>query len=143
MKNKKILYILFSLLILLTACGKGNEEDEIDYTHVDEEVVEDTGSIEIAKEFLDLVVKGDKENALKLCDEVFYEDAEEMIAYYQERKATDENYTVEFTDFKEEFHTDRTSIDFMIKSTYKGKYLEENASLHFMDIDGKWMIDGR
>ncbi len=140
---KKILFILFALLMLFTACGK-EDENEVDYTYVDEEVVEDTGSIELAKEFLDYVVKGDKESAKKMCQKDFYEDLDDLIEYYSDKKKNDENYQVEFVDFKEEYVGTMTNIVFLKKSTYKGEYLEEPSLLHFnQQEDGTWLINGR
>ncbi len=144
---KKLLYVIFlSSTLLFTACGAKDDERSLedDPTYVDEEVVEDTGSTEIAKEFLDYVLKGDKENAKKLCQEDFYKDLDDIIKYYEDKFSADKDYKAEFADFKEEFVGSTTTIVFVRKSTYKGKYLEEPQSLHFnQQEDGSWLINGR
>ncbi len=141
---KKILFMSLAFILLLTGCRKEEEQDKIDYTQVDEEVVEDTGSIQRAKNFMNHVIKNEEEKALAMCEEVFYEDAKDMLGKYAELQKEDKEYKIEFTDFKEEFNRDRTTITFKIKSVFKGEELEENASLHFQQVgDEEWLINGR
>ncbi len=141
---KKILYLSLAFLLLLTACGKEEDQNKIDYTAVDEEVVEDTGSIQRAKDFMNYVVKNDEEEALAMCEENFHEDAKDMLAKYARMFSEHDDYKVEFTDFEEEFNRDRTTINFTIKEYYGEVFVVQNASLHFQQIsDEEWLINGR
>ncbi len=141
---RKLLLMSLVFILLLTGCGKEEDPNRIDYTAVDEELVEDTGSIQRAENFMNHVIKNEEAEALAMCQEIFYEDAQDMLAKYAKLQEEDKDYKIEFTDFKEEFNRDRTTITFKIKSVFKGRELEENASLHFQQIsDEEWLINGR
>ncbi len=141
---KKLVYLSLAVILLLAGCGKEEDPNKIDYTAVDEELVEDTGSIQRAKNFMNYVVKNDEAKALAMCEENFHEDAKDMLAKYARMFSEHDDYKVEFTDFEEEFNRDRTTINFTIKERYGEIFVVQNASLHFQQIsDEEWLINGR